>query len=344
MKGDYTAAADQHREVIRIQRKAWAIGTPPSPLPWSASVSRSCRTGTSPVRKPHTKRPSASGAKSMAKSIRGCRRAFITSRRRCKPRGTFQAPRRCIGRPSPWSASSRAKSTVMSELCSRISLTLWHSRRGSRRPCRSSKRPPCCFAAWPAVITRCWRGRSNATVRRSLTREGPRDALPLLDECVAINQARYGTRHPAMATALATSARARAALGEHAEAEKLFREALAVQRQVRRTPHVTTVEILTDLGESLRGSGPGGRGGTASAGGSEPGPDVAAARPLAPRQGRERAWRLPVAVGRPHRGGTVPARTGYARLRKALGDGHPATGRARARLDATREGRPAASH
>ena len=121
----------------------------------------------------------------------------------------------------------------------------------SRRRCRSSTRRP--------SLLRRVTGRDHPLLARTLERQASalidqgraRDALPLLDECVAINTARYGTRHPAVATALATSARARAALGEHAEAEALFREALDVQRQVRPKPHITTGGDLIGLGEVL---------------------------------------------------------------------------------------------
>ena len=113
-----------------------------------------------------------------------------------------------------------------------------------------------------------------------------------------------------------------------------------MQRQVRRQPHITTVEILIGLGEALAEQD-----------------RVAEAEPVlrealrqAERSLPESHWRRGEAEsalgaclwrsGRraPRRPGPCSLK-GYERLRRALGDGHPATGRARGRLDATRERR-----
>jgi tetratricopeptide (TPR) repeat protein len=79
----------------------------------------------------------------------------------------------------------------------------------------------------------------------------PREARPLIEQCLGVYESRYGPRHPTMATATATAARARALLGEREAADALFRKALDLQRQVRPKPHVTTVEILLAYGEAL---------------------------------------------------------------------------------------------
>jgi eukaryotic-like serine/threonine-protein kinase len=163
----------------------------------------------------------------------------------------------------------------------------------------------------------------------------PREALPLLDASLTINRARYGSAHAAVASAVATAARARAALGDLPAAEKLFREALEIQRRVRPRAHPDTAEMLAGLGEVCVRQD-----------------RVAEAEPLL-REALAQADRsLPAAHWR--RGevqsvlgaclwrlGRAPeARpalaSGYELLRRTRGDDHPATGRARRRLEAAR--------
>ena len=188
-------------------------------------------------------------------------------------------------------------------------------------------------------------GNDHPLLARVLERHGlalvqqgrARDARPLLDECVAIASARYGAAHPAVASALATSARARSALGEHVEAEKLFREALEVQRKRQPTSNLVTLEILTELGEALSDQGRA----------VEAEPLLREALSHAERSLPESHWRRGEAEsalgaslwrlgGADHEARSLLA-AGYERLRSALGDEHPAAGRARSLLEGAEE-------
>jgi serine/threonine-protein kinase len=168
-----------------------------------------------------------------------------------------------------------------------------------------------------------------------------RDALPVAAEAVAIYKARGSAPHPDAAVALSTAARARAALGELAQAEALFREALEIQRRAKSAPHRDTPEVLAGLGEVLlREDRP------------------AEAEPLLREALAQADQALP--PGRWERGeiesvlGACLSRrnqaeegrrlltTGYDRLRTSRGEGHPATRRARLRLEVADGGRPGA--
>jgi serine/threonine-protein kinase len=186
-------------------------------------------------------------------------------------------------------------------------------------------------------------GNDHPLLARTLERHGlalveqgrAREARPLLDECVAIMSARYGTGHPALASALAASARAKAALGEHIEAERVFREALDLQRKRRPSPNAVTVEILTELGKGL----------SDRRRAAEAEPLLREAVSQAERSLPESHWRrgeAESALGASLRqlgGADQEARSllaaGYAKLRNALGDEHPAARRARSRIKKT---------
>jgi serine/threonine-protein kinase len=160
----------------------------------------------------------------------------------------------------------------------------------------------------------------------------PAEAQPLAAEALSVYRARYGPAHAAVAGALATQARAWAAAGDFARAEAGFREAIAVQRRARPAAHPDTAEMLAGLGEVLVARG-----------------RAAEAEPLLREATSQAAATLPAAHWRRAQvesmlgGGLAalgrgePARaqltSGYDRLRRALGEKHPATQRARRRLD-----------
>jgi tetratricopeptide (TPR) repeat protein/predicted Ser/Thr protein kinase len=202
-----------------------------------------------------------------------------------------------------------------------------------------------------AAVLRQAAGRDHPLLARVLELQGSAlidqgwalEALPLLEDAVDINTAKYGAPHPAVATALAARARVSAALGAHADAETRFRHALDVQRQVRPKPHMATVEMLMGLGEVLADQN---RTAEAESHLREALRQAEASLPQNHwRRGDAESalgaclWRLS--------GDTAEARSllaaGYTRLRRALGDGHPAAARARARKDATREQLPSQS-
>jgi eukaryotic-like serine/threonine-protein kinase len=191
-----------------------------------------------------------------------------------------------------------------------------------------------------AAMHRRVTGTDHPLLARTLEREGwalleqgrPRQALPVLLESVAINEKKYGGQHPAVATPLATLARARAELGEPAEAERLYRQSLDVQRRARPNANVDTAEMLVGLGELLVRQN-----------------RLADAEPLLREALRQADGSLPPAhwrraevesalgaclwrLGRHEEGRSLLA-SGYERLRQARGEEHPATRRARRRLD-----------
>jgi serine/threonine-protein kinase len=339
MKGDYSSAAEQHREVIRIQRKA--LGDR------HASVATSLVSlGVALVQDGNIS--GAEAAYGEALTIR--REVYGDEHPRVSESlhhlaAASQAKGDLPGAETLYRQALAMDRTLKGEGHRDVGVVLANLAHALAQQAQFEEAMPLFEKA--AALLRRTAGRDHPLLARTLERYGSAlvdegrapKALPLLDECVAINQARYGAQHPAMATALAASARARAAVGEPGEAEKLFREALAVQRQVRSTPHVTTVEILTDLGESLADQG--------RAIEAEPllREALSQARTSLPpshwRRGKVESalGASMLRLGADAEDAQFLLETGYATLRRALGDGHPVTGRARARLDGTREGR-----
>ena len=346
-RGDYAAAAEQHRQVLRIRRRA--LG---DLHPWVAyslvslggallqQGDRDGRGGGPPRGAEH---PAAAPT---ARSTRRSRRAFTTSRRRSRARATSRARKPCTGRPWPWSASSRAMSTRTWPWCWPTWPTTWPSRDASRMPHRSSSQA--------AELQRRVIGADHPLLARTLERQ----AAALVDQGRPAKRCRCSTspwpstgRVTATRTrrwprALATAAKAQGGAGRPRRGREALprgprRAAAGASRAPRRH--------RGDLGGAGRGVGRQGRPAEAE-------PLLREAMSQADRSLPGGHWRRGEVesalganlwqLGRTRRGGPLLT-SGYERLRRALGDEHPATRRARRRRAVAHEpaaapGQPAA--
>jgi serine/threonine-protein kinase len=158
------------------------------------------------------------------------------------------------------------------------------------------------------------------------------EARPVIERAIAILRARYPADHPLVARNTALLGDIHAALGQREAAETLYRQALDVQRRTLPAAHVSTIGTLLGLGELLGAHG-----------------RAAEAEPLLRDALRQAEQSLPeghwrrgdvesalgdclARLGREREARPLLER-GHARLRAVLGDGHPATRRARGRLD-----------
>jgi serine/threonine-protein kinase len=191
-----------------------------------------------------------------------------------------------------------------------------------------------------AALHRRVTGADHPLLARTLEREAaalvdagrPRDALPLLEQALSIYRARYGAQHASVASTLATTGRARWAMGEGDAAEALLREAVDIQRRARPRPHADTAEMLAALGEVI-----GARGRATEA---EPLLREAlrqADAALPPGHWRRGEIESAAGAGLWRLGRRDEARpllvSGHQLLERTRGGAHPATRRARRRLD-----------
>jgi eukaryotic-like serine/threonine-protein kinase len=335
-KGDYAAAADQHREALRIRRKALGDLDPAVAFSLVSLGGALLQEGD---------RPGAEAAHREALAIR--RRIYgeehpAVSESLHHLAATFHSQGNLPAAEAMYRQALALDRKLKGEehrdvavLCANLAYAL--AQQG-----RFDEAMPLFDRA--VALHRRVTGTDNPLLARALQREAgalieqgrPREALPLLTEALGIFRTRQGPRHPMVASALGTTARARAELGDSAEAETLYREALEIQRQARPRPDPETAEMLAGLGELLTRAG--------RAGEAEPLLREAmsqADRSLPPghwRRGEVESvlgsclWRL----GRREEARSLLA-AGHDRLRQTRGDAHPATRRARRRLDAAGE-------